>query len=82
MDDKNKLLLEVLGWYGMVAILLAYGLISFSFITSDSFIYHILNLTGAIGILVISVAKKAYQPAALNVVWSFIAIVALLRIFL
>ena len=72
--------LEVIGWYGVIAILAAYALVSFSFVSASSSIYQILNLTGAIGILAISLEKKAYQPAALNVIWSLIAIVALLSL--
>ncbi|MFA5742827.1 MAG: hypothetical protein WCX77_02795 [Candidatus Paceibacterota bacterium] len=78
----NKKFNEIIGWYGVVAILLAYVLVSFNFAKPDSSIYQILNLTGALGVAVISLMKKAYQPAVLNIVWSFIAAVALIMIFL
>lgn len=76
----NKLFAEVLGWYGAFAIILAYILVSFAVIGTDSIIYQILNFTGAIGIVIVSLVKNAYQPAVLNIIWTIIALIALLRI--
>lgn len=76
----KKIILEIIGWYGVVAIFLAYLLVSFSVIEPETYLYQILNLTGGIGIVVVSVIKKAYQPAALNVIWSVIATIAIIRL--
>ena len=77
----NKLI-EILGWYGMVAIVSAYALVSFSFLTPESLWYQLLNGTGAIGIVIISFHKRAYQPAVLNCIWTIIALTAIARILL
>lgn len=74
-----KLLYEIVGWYGTVAIVGAYALVSFKVLGADSTIYQLLNLTGALGIVLISLLKKAYQPAVLNIIWTVIAAVALVR---
>lgn len=74
----NKQLAEILGWYGAAAILLAYALVSFKVIPADGYIYQILNLSGAIGIVVISTIKKAKQPAVLNIFWAAIALIAII----
>lgn len=71
---------EIIGWYGTVAIVLAYALLSFGFMSPDSLIYQILNATGAFGIVYISLKKKAYQPGVLNIVWAVIAIFAIINI--
>ncbi len=76
----RKIIIEILGWYGTVAIIGAYALSSFAIIKSDSLIYQMLNLTGALGIVGISLAKKAYQPSVLNIIWSIIALIAILKI--
>lgn len=76
---KNKLF-EIIGWYGMLAIVVSYALVSNDIIDAQSLIYQILNGTGALGVLVISFIKKAYQPAVLNIVWFIIAIVAIFKI--
>jgi len=72
--------IEIVGWYGTVAIVGAYALLSFDVIDSDSAIYQLLNLTGSLGIVAISWAKRATQPAVLNIIWAAIALVALVGI--
>ncbi|MBI5355364.1 MAG: hypothetical protein HZB68_02810 [Candidatus Aenigmarchaeota archaeon] len=73
---------ETAGWYGVIALLMAYGLVSFSLIQSNSVVYHLLNFTGALGIIAISLKRKNYQPVALNVIWGVIALIALARLVL
>ena len=75
-----KMLLEAIGWYGAAAIVLAYILNSFSIIAANTLVYQLLNLTGAIGIIIISVMKKTYQPAAVNIIWAIVAVIALVKI--
>lgn len=74
------LLIEIIGWYGTVAIVGGYALNSFNIIGSNSLLYQILNLTGAIGIVALSLSKKAYQPATLNAIWTIIALIAIIKI--
>ncbi len=73
---------EIIGWYGTVAIVGAYFLSSFGLLSATSWPYQVLNLTGAIGIVVVSFAKRAYQPAALNAIWTVIAAIALVKILM
>ncbi|MEK7623899.1 MAG: hypothetical protein AAB408_04520 [Patescibacteria group bacterium] len=68
------------GWYGTVAILLAYALVSFHLISAESVWYQLLNFTGALGIVAVSWPKQAYQPAVLNIIWAVIALIALVRL--
>jgi len=72
--NMKKLLAETAGWYGTIAILGAYTSISFSLINSSSIWYQALNLSGALGLFVISLHKKVLQPAILNIIWALIAI--------
>ncbi len=76
----NKTFTNILGWYGTLAIITAYILVSFSFLSAHSMLFQILNGTGAIGIVVISLYKKAYQPAVLNIVWTLVALIAIINI--
>lgn len=76
---KSKLI-EISGWYGTVAIVGAYDLNSFSLIETEDLLYQLLNLTGAIGIVIISFYKRAYQPGVLNLIWSVIAFFAMMNI--
>ena len=80
MSTNNKIIEEAIGWYGTIAIIGAYALLSFNVINSDSMTYQLLNATGAVGIVVISLKKKAYQPGVLNIVWAIIAMIAMIAI--
>jgi hypothetical protein len=78
---KEKLV-ETVGWYGAAAIIGAYALTSFGILSSNDLWYQLLNLSGALGIVIVSLPKKAYQPAVLNIIWTLIAVVAMVKIFL
>lgn len=76
----SKKWIEVIGWYGVVAILVAYLLISLDIIDSSNIFYSLLNLTGALGIMIDAWKQKNYQPAVLNFIWAFIAVFTLVKI--
>jgi hypothetical protein len=78
----KKLWLDVFGWYGMVAIVAAYFLNSFSLIDASGLTYQLLNTTGAVGIVLVSRARRAYQPMVLNIVWTIIGLAALIKMFM
>lgn len=73
---------EILGWYGVAAILLAYLLNSLNIINSSNLWYSILNLTGAIGIVIDAWKQKNYQPVVLNLVWGLVAVVVIIRVLI
>ncbi len=81
MDTKSNIA-EIIGWYGAMAILLAFGLVSFEVLEPISFWYQFLNFTGAMGIAYISFKKQSYQPGVLNLVWTIIAFIAIMKMFL
>lgn len=71
---------NLFGWYGVLAILTAYILVSFNIIIAKSWAYQLLNLSGALGIIVEALSKKDAQPAVLNAAWALIAFLAILRL--
>ncbi len=78
---SGKTISNILGWYGAIALLLGFGLISFHFLDANNPWYQLLNLTGGAGIVIVSLSRKAYPPAFLNTIWSVIALIALIRLF-
>lgn len=80
MTKNKNLFAEVAGWYGMTAILLAYVTVSFGVISAEGYIFQLLNLSGAIGIMIISAHKNVKQSLVLNIFWAGVAILALFRI--
>ena len=75
-----KKIIELFGWYGVIAIVLAYALVSFSILKSTDLAYQLLNITGAMGIIVDSFYKRDYQPVILNIIWMLIALAVILKI--
>ncbi|RYX78614.1 hypothetical protein EON76_02715 [bacterium] len=76
---NRKIFIELCGWYGITAILAAYACVSFEVINSQHVLYQILNFTGAIGVIVVSVYKRVWQTVVLNIVWVAIAVIGLIR---
>lgn len=81
MTKLQEKLTEFAGWIGVLAILLAYALLSFGVLAADQVAYHILNLIGGIGI-VDALADKDYQPAVLNLIWVAIAVYAIVKVIM
>ena len=73
------ILFEVIGWTGTVAILLGYLLLSLGKIQNGP-VYQWFNLVGALALLVYGAIHEAWASAILNVVWSAIALFALIQI--
>lgn len=81
MPKKEKVLVDFLGWYGMVAILIAFALITYNVLTTQSALWQILNLTGSIGIAVNALSRRAMPEVWLNIIFSLVAISGLYQIF-
>ncbi len=76
---QKRLFSEIAGWYGIAAILGAYMCVSLGIFDGTSMSYQLLNLTGAIGVIIVSIEKRVKQTLVLNLVWVVIAGVGLLR---
>jgi hypothetical protein len=80
MDDKqthkvkSNLFLEYIGWSGAILLLLAYFLIQVGLINSQNYVYIILNIIGALFLVIHTWAYKAYLSVVTNLVWAIIAI--------
>ena len=73
-----NVIIEIIGWFGMGSILIAYWLISSRRTEAKSILYQILNLIGAIGIVINAFYHRAFPPLGLNAVWAIIALWALI----
>ena len=73
------MIFDVLGWIGMILVLLAYGLLSTNKINNGK-IYQLLNLFAAIFMAIGVFPKNAWFSFILQVIWAIIAIVALIKI--
>lgn len=76
-EQTLDMLVEVIGWLGSIAIVLAYGLNSYQKIRSDSIVFLLLNLVGGLFLMTYTYYKDAFANTFLNLVWVIIAVVAL-----
>ncbi len=75
-----SLLLEILGMLGAGALLYAYAMLSMRKMSGDSLVYQLINLGGAVALMVNSAAHFAWPSAVLNLIWSGIGLFALWRL--
>ena len=69
----RKKILSLIGWYGVAAIISAYALLNLGIFEVGDMWYQVLNLTGALGIILDSLSDKDYQPVVLNIFWAGIS---------
>lgn len=74
---KRGLMISWVGWYGVVATILAYALVSMLVLSPASLWYQGLNFTGAVGVTLETWTRRDYQPFWLNLIWALIALAAI-----
>jgi hypothetical protein len=79
MVSNSNIWVDVVGWLGAVALLVAYALISTKRVQGDSFGYQLMNAGGSVLLMVNTAYYGAYPSAFVNVVWLAIALYALRR---
>ena len=71
------LAIEITGWAGAVTVLLAYGLLSTDRLSSRSRLYQLLNIAGAVGLVINSSWNGAIPSAVVNLIWIGIGVHAI-----
>lgn len=79
MVETRKWVVEVTGWTGALASLLAFSLNSLKVIGSQSIPYLSLNIVGCFFLIVYAVFKKAHASWVLNSLWLLMTVVALVK---
>jgi hypothetical protein len=74
------ILFDSLGWIGAFLLLLAYALVSFKKVAADSLIYQGMNVVASILLAINTLYHQAYPSSFVNIVWTFIAIFAILTV--
>ena len=73
------MIFDILGWIGMVLVLVAYGLLSTNKIPNGK-LYQILNIIAAIFMAIGLLPKNAWFSFTLQIVWALIGIIAIIKI--
>ncbi len=72
-------MIHIVGFAGTALVLGAYFLISTGRLQPQSYGYQGMNLVGAVLLTIYAIVLAAWAVLALNVVWSVIAVAALIR---
>ena len=78
----KKVIIELIGWFGAAALFAGYVLVSFNLSPPDGFVYQFLNFSGALGLGIIALTKKAYPNVIVNVFWGVVALIAFIRLLI
>jgi len=70
---------DILGWIGMVLVLVAYLLLSSNKIDNGK-TYQVLNLFASIFMAIGLLPKNAWFSFALQIIWGVIAVISLIKI--
>ena len=73
------MIFDILGWIGMVLVLVAYALLSTNKINNGK-LYQVINLIAALFMAIGLLPKNAWFSFALQVAWGIIAIVSIIKI--
>ena len=77
---NNDVLIDILGWSGAIALLVAYALISAKRVEGESTGYQLLNLVGSILLILNTLYYGAYPSSFLNLCWRAVARYALRKV--
>ena len=80
MWTNNYAVIDILGWIGAIALLVAFALISAKKVEGDSTGYQLLNLVGSILLILNTLYYGAYPSSLLNLFWIGVALYALRKV--
>lgn len=75
----TTLIVNVIGWLGSAAVIVAYVMVSTNRLRGDSAAYQLLNLVGGVFLVINTIYWSAYPSTFVNLVWIGIALFAIAR---
>lgn len=76
---KKAFVIEVIGWIGTIALLLAYGLLSGGYLDA-SYAYQSMNILGAVGLCIVALYKRTWQVVVVEIFWISIGVYGLSKL--
>ena len=74
------MIFDILGWIGMILVLVAYGLLSTNKVENGK-LYQMLSLIAATFMAIGLFPTKAWFSFTLQVIWALIAVVAIIKLY-
>ena len=79
MTDTMQKVIQIIGWYGVLAILVAYALITLDQLGTEHMLYIFLNGSGALALIIQTWQRRNWQLVTLNIVWLLVAIAGVVQ---
>ncbi len=73
------MIFDICGWIGMILVLIAYALLSTNKI-KNGILYQLLNLLAGVFMAIGLFPKNAWFSFTLQIIWSLVAIISIIRI--
>ncbi|WP_077401237.1 CBU_0592 family membrane protein [Cellulophaga omnivescoria] len=70
---------SIIGWLGAILFVVSYLLLSIGKLSSKSKVYHILNILGAVCLIINGFALNDFPNVVVNAVWACIGLYAIVR---
>ena len=77
---KTRIVVEILGWLGAVLLLYAYFLIQTHKVKHDNTNYILLNIFGALCLMLNTLYHRVYPSVVTNGLWSILGCYALIKL--
>jgi len=74
---QEKSLIEAIGWAGVIFYVFSYFLLSTGKLKANSYLFHVLNVLGAIGLIIDSGYEDDRPNLAVNSIWLLIGLFAM-----
>jgi len=78
---EDKLIIEIIGWLGVIFYVIAYFLLTIGLMKADGYRFHFLNMLGAAGLITVSAYYGDRPNLVVNVIWFAIGIFAVFKKF-
>ena len=73
--------IEIVGWVGMVILLATFFLASQQRLNDRRYLYHLLNIFGALGVMINAFSKGVLAVGFIEVAWSLIGLVGIVNVY-
>lgn len=73
------MLFDIIGWIGMILVLVAYALLSTNKI-KNGMLYQVLNLLAGVFMAIGLYPKDAWFSFTLQIIWAIVALIAIIKI--
>ena len=73
--------IEIVGIAGMIVLLLTFYLASNHYLNDRNYFYHLLNILGAISVMINAFSKGVLAVGFVEVVWSIIGLLGIANVY-